>query len=299
MNTDTVMPPTRARSRENRVESSSMTPPAYFERKRTCTRLLGCILLAALSPLIILLCALVKLTSSGPALFRQVRVGKDGRPFTLLKLRTMYDDAELVSGPTWCSPGDSRITPLGKSLRLLHLDELPQLINVVRGEMDLVGPRPERPEIIAREGLAELIPTYNDRHVVLPGVTGLAQINLPPDQTVDCVHRKVALDIEYINTASLGLDLRILTCTALRMLGIRHGIAVRYLRLGRPEVWRTGRKNPRAGAGLTGRSADRVYLLGAATSLATKGAAAVNGGAASSDEFEAEIVSAMAHKRPR
>jgi lipopolysaccharide/colanic/teichoic acid biosynthesis glycosyltransferase len=262
-------------------------------------RLLGLILLIVLSPLILILCALVKLTSSGPAIFRQVRVGKGGRRFNLLKLRTMYDKAEEATGPVWCLPGDSRITPLGRMLRFFHLDELPQLVNVVRGEMDLVGPRPERPEIIASERLLDRVANYNDRHLVLPGVTGLAQINLPPDQTVDCVHRKVALDIEYIRTASLALDIRILTCTALRMLGVRYGIAVRYLRLDRPEIWRTGRRSHRFLAGASGRRADHGHVSAAASSLASNGAMGLNGAAAPFDEFEAEVVPAFSHKLPR
>jgi hypothetical protein len=116
-------------------------------------------------------------------------------------------------------------------LRLLHLDELPQLINVARGEMDLIGPRPERPVFVAR--LARSIPNYCRRLEVLPGVTGLAQVNLPPDESLECVRRKLVLDCEYVRTAGLGLDLRILACTLLRMLGIRHGRAVRWLWLER------------------------------------------------------------------
>jgi hypothetical protein len=147
----------------------------------------------------------------------------------MYKIRTMYVDAESVTGPTWSVPGDSRITPLGRVLRLLHLDELPQLINVARGEMDLIGPRPERPQFV--KWLASEIPTYRDRWRVLPGVTGLAQINLPPDESLDCVRKKLSLDCKYIDSAGIGLDLRILMCTFLRMLGIRHGRAVRWLGL--------------------------------------------------------------------
>ena len=145
----------------------------------------------------------------------------------------MYADAEKISGPTLSQPGDSRITPVGRLFRVVHLDELPQLVNVVRGEMCLVGPRPERPEIIAKNRLAEIVPGFMDRTKVLPGVTGLAQINLPADLTPECVVPKVKLDLEYIETASAGLDLRIMLCTATRMLGIRHGRAVRFFRLER------------------------------------------------------------------
>jgi hypothetical protein len=139
----------------------------------------------------------------------------------------MYSNAESVSGPVWCTGSDSRITPIGKILRFLHLDELPQLINIVRGEMDLIGPRPERPSFV--KWLAEEIPGYRERLWVLPGVTGLAQINLPPDKSIDCVRRKLAIDCHYLKVATLGLDLRILACTFLRMIGIRHGRAARWL----------------------------------------------------------------------
>jgi len=205
--------------------------PAYFDRKAWLVRIVGAVLLALASPIIVLLILVVRLTSSGPGLYRQVRTGRHRREFIMYKIRTMYDGAESVTGPVWCRPGDSRITPIGKVLRLLHLDELPQLINVTRGEMDLIGPRPERPAFVAH--LIRSIPNYHVRLRVRPGVTGLAQVNLPPDETLDCVQRKLMLDCAYIREAGPGLDLRILLCTALRMIGIRHGRAVRWLRLER------------------------------------------------------------------
>jgi lipopolysaccharide/colanic/teichoic acid biosynthesis glycosyltransferase len=205
--------------------------PKYFAVKAWPARCLGLLLLVLASPLILLLVVIVRLTSPGPGIFRQTRTGKDGREFQMYKIRTMYVDAETVSGPTWCKPGDSRITPLGRVLRLLHLDELPQLLNIVQGEMDLVGPRPERPSFV--DLLEREIPNYRDRLQVLPGVTGLAQVNLPPDETVNCVRKKLLLDCDYIQSASISLDLRILVCTSLRMLGIRHGRAVRMFRLER------------------------------------------------------------------
>ena len=205
--------------------------PEYFQWKATATRVLGGMLLVLFSPAILLLMLLVSLTSAGHGLYRQKRVGKRGQTFVMYKLRTMSRDAETATGPTWCQPGDSRITFVGRMLRYLHLDELPQLLNIARGEMDLIGPRPERPEFV--EKLVEEIPGYAERLAVLPGVTGLAQINLPPDETTDCVRRKLVLDIEYIQTATLGLDFRILLCTALRMMGVRHGHAVRLFRLNR------------------------------------------------------------------
>jgi lipopolysaccharide/colanic/teichoic acid biosynthesis glycosyltransferase len=222
-------------TRTTRSSYMSMTPVVsnYFRASTKATIVVGVALLAATAPLIAVLCVLVKLTSRGPAFYRQVRVGKHGKPFVMLKMRTMYQDAEHATGPTWCVPGDSRITPLGAWLRFLHLDELPQLVNVVRGEMALVGPRPERPEIIEAQRLEQRVPGYAYRSLVLPGVTGLAQVNLPSDQTIKCVSRKLALDIEYIETGSLSLDVRIVLCTALRMLGLQYGLGVKLLGLSR------------------------------------------------------------------
>jgi lipopolysaccharide/colanic/teichoic acid biosynthesis glycosyltransferase len=205
--------------------------PTYFAHKALPTRIAGVVMLLMASPLILLLVIIVRLTSEGPGLYRQTRCGRSGVAFTMYKIRTMYSDAESVTGPVWCAPNDSRITPLGRVLRLLHLDELPQLINVARGEMDLIGPRPERPVFVAQ--LENEIPDYAERLRVLPGVTGLAQINLPPDETIDCVRKKLVLDCTYIGEANFFLDMRILTCTFLRMIGVRHGRAVRLMRVGR------------------------------------------------------------------
>ena len=206
---------------------------SYFPRKGIACRCLGALLLVAFSPVLLVCMVLVRVTSAGPAFYRQVRLGRNGTPFKIIKLRTMYVDAESLCGPTLCKPGDSRITPIGRILRFFHLDEIPQLINVVRGEMCIVGPRPERPEIIERNRLRQVVPGFDERMRVLPGITGLAQINLPADETALSVIPKVQLDLEYIKTATVGLDLRILGCTAMRMVGIRYGIAVRLFRLGR------------------------------------------------------------------
>lgn len=201
--------------------------PAYFRRKAVVIRIVGAVMLIAASPIILLLVVFVRLSSAGPGLYRQERTGKNGVGFRMYKLRTMYQDAETVSGPVWCQPSDSRITPLGKVLRLLHLDELPQLINVVRGEMDLIGPRPERPEFVVK--LTREVPDYEARLQILPGVTGLAQINLPPDTNTESVRKKLVLDCAYIREAGFLLDARILVCTFFRMIGIRHGLAAKWL----------------------------------------------------------------------
>jgi hypothetical protein len=141
----------------------------------------------------------------------------------------MYENAEAIGGPQWAKPKDSRTTPVGRALRFLHLDELPQLLNVVRGEMSMIGPRPERPEFVKK--LARAVPQYMERLKVLPGITGLAQVNLPADDSLESVVRKVIIDCEYIENGSASLDFRIFICTALRMMGLRHGRAPRWLGL--------------------------------------------------------------------
>ena len=223
------------------LNDMNAVPLNYFQAKAWPTRVVGALMLLIASPLIVLFVLLVRLTSAGPGLYRQARMGRYGVTFQMYKIRTMYADAESVSGPVWCKPGDSRITPVGKVLRLLHLDELPQLINVARGEMDLIGPRPERPVFVSQ--LAQEIPHYSARLQVLPGVTGLAQINLPPDETAECVRKKLVLDCAYIREADLFLDSRLLLCTFLRMIGIRHGHAARMLGVHRTVQLSSARTN--------------------------------------------------------
>jgi lipopolysaccharide/colanic/teichoic acid biosynthesis glycosyltransferase len=212
---------------------------AYLQRRAVASRAAAALMLIPLAPALLLLAALVRATSPGPAVYRQRRVGKEGREFTMLKLRTMRHDAERGGGPVWASRDDVRVTRMGKWLRLLHLDELPQLINVLRGEMDFIGPRPERLEIIERDELVEQVEDYLRRHEALPGITGLAQVNLPPDESLDCVRKKVALDLEYLATASFLLDLRIVACTLVKMLGVPHRPAVHWLGLARPATLTT------------------------------------------------------------
>jgi lipopolysaccharide/colanic/teichoic acid biosynthesis glycosyltransferase len=163
--------------------------------------------------------AIVRLTSSGPALYTQSRVGRGGQVFTLYKIRTMAHDCESLTGPRWCIPGDPRITPVGRVLRQLHLDEFPQLFNVLKGEMSLVGPRPERPEIV--KNLRQVVVGYDRRHVVKPGITGFAQIHLPPDSCVRSVKNKLAYDLFYIRRRSAWMEIVILLATGLKLLGLR------------------------------------------------------------------------------
>jgi lipopolysaccharide/colanic/teichoic acid biosynthesis glycosyltransferase len=178
-------------------------------------------------PIILLAALLVKLTSRGPAFYSQTRVGRHGRLFRILKLRTMIHNCESLTGPRWAIPGDPRITPIGFLLRKTHLDELPQLLNVLRGEMSLIGPRPERPEFVPELELA--LPMYRQRLNVRPGVTGLAQVQLPPDTDLESVRRKLAHDLYYIRNLTPWLDLRLLTCTVFYAVGIPIGMLRRAL----------------------------------------------------------------------
>jgi sugar transferase (PEP-CTERM system associated) len=155
-------------------------------------------------PVAILVGVLVKLTSRGPALYSQERVGKDGATFRLRKFRSMYQDAEARSGAVWAAENDPRVTPLGRWLRKLRLDELPQLINVLRGEMVIVGPRPERPEFV--RVLANQIPYYLQRTAVKPGITGWAQINYGYSATLEDTLVKLEYDLYYIKNLSIWLD---------------------------------------------------------------------------------------------
>jgi lipopolysaccharide/colanic/teichoic acid biosynthesis glycosyltransferase len=175
-------------------------------------------MLVAAAPVVAICVFLVRLTSRGPGLYRQTRVGLKGRVYMIVKVRTMYHNCEGHSGPKWSPVGDPRVTPLGRFLRRTHLDELPQLWNVLKGEMSLVGPRPERPEFIPT--LAQAIPRYRERLNVRPGVTGLAQVQLPADTDLNSVRRKLAYNLHYSQQVSLWLDLRLLLATAGKVLGV-------------------------------------------------------------------------------
>ena len=206
-----------------------IAPAAYFCWKDAFGRCLAVVLLILGLPIMLSTILLVRLTSPGPSIFRQTRVGKNGRIYVMYKIRSMRIDAEAKSGPVWTTKRDPRITRVGKFIRTLHLDEFPQLINVLRGEMALIGPRPERPEFV--EKLAREIPGYVNRLTVRPGITGLAQINLPPDSDLDSVRRKLAVDLRYIVHGNVLLDLRILGCTFVRLFGIKGVYAARLFGL--------------------------------------------------------------------
>jgi lipopolysaccharide/colanic/teichoic acid biosynthesis glycosyltransferase len=202
----------------------------YAVVKRALDYILAPLLLVLLGPILAMAMLLVKLTSPGPALYTQVRVGRSGRTFTIYKIRTMHHLCEAKSGPSWSPPrGDTRVTGVGRWLRRTKIDELPQLWNVLRGEMSLIGPRPERPVFV--EQLKQIIPRYRDRLQVLPGLTGLAQIQLPPDTDIASVRRKLACDLYYIHHLSFWLDLRILICTVSYLIGIPFSIPKNLLRV--------------------------------------------------------------------
>jgi lipopolysaccharide/colanic/teichoic acid biosynthesis glycosyltransferase len=175
-------------------------------------------LLIVTTPVMMVAMLLVRLSSRGPAIYTQKRLGLHGRIFTIYKIRTMYHDCERQGGATWSRPGDPRVTPVGRVLRFTHLDELPQVINVLTGEMSLVGPRPERPEFVPR--LEHAFPDYRRRLAVRPGVTGLAQVQHPPDVDLDGVRRKLDYDLYYVDRMNPWLDLRILLATALKCVGV-------------------------------------------------------------------------------
>lgn len=177
------------------------------------TSLLGLAVLMLVAPLVALANAY---SSPGPLFYYQRRVGRHGRVFQCIKFRSMIPNAEQHTGAVWCKADDCRITPVGRFLRMTRLDELPQFINVLRGEMSVVGPRPERPEFV--EDLARTIPFYRARHAVRPGITGWAQVQYRYGNTVDDARVKLEYDLYYVKNANLLLELRILLKTASVML---------------------------------------------------------------------------------
>jgi lipopolysaccharide/colanic/teichoic acid biosynthesis glycosyltransferase len=158
-------------------------------------------------PVAVLTAILIKLDSRGPVLYRQERVGKNGQPFTLMKFRSMRTDAEK-DGPIWASQTDDRATRVGRIIRKIRVDEIPQFWNILKGEMNFVGPRPERPHFVSQ--LAEEIPFYEQRHLIQPGLTGWAQIKYPYGASIEDARQKLQYDLYYIKNQSLLLDAVIL-----------------------------------------------------------------------------------------
>jgi sugar transferase (PEP-CTERM system associated) len=187
-------------------------PRAVRNVKRLVELVASLVLLLLTGPLFALTALLIKLDSHGPVIYRQKRVGEYGKTFDLLKLRTMHADAENGTGPVWASrEDDPRITRVGRFLRKTRLDELPQLVNVLRGEMSFVGPRPERPHFV--EKLGQVIPYYHERHNVKPGITGWAQVKFGYASTIEDAENKLQFDLFYIKNMSLLFDLTVVLQT--------------------------------------------------------------------------------------
>ena len=193
---------------------------ALLLQKEIVSFLVSGVLFVLFLPLFPLIALLIKLDSKGPVFHRQERVGQDGKLFTLWKFRSMRQDAEKQSGPVWSAKQDSRVTRVGRYLRRSRLDELPQLYNILKGDMSLVGPRPERLHFVKQ--LSDIIPFYNLRHVVKPGVTGWAQIKYRYGNSVEDAVEKLQYDLFYIKNLSWLLDLIIIFDTAKTVL-VRKG----------------------------------------------------------------------------
>lgn len=179
--------------------------------KRVIDVVISFLILILTIPLDIIIALAVKLDSKGPVFFKQDRIGMNGKVFKMIKFRSMYEDAEKYTGPTWSQKDDPRVTRVGKILRKIRLDEIPQMFNVLKGEMSLVGPRPERPFFV--EKLSEEIAYYNRRHKVRPGITGWAQVKHKYDENIEDVKVKLRYDLFYIENMSLRMDFKILTRT--------------------------------------------------------------------------------------
>lgn len=203
----------------------------YVGCKMVAEWVFALLLLVVAGPVILLAAAAVRLTSRGPAFYSQTRLGRRGKPFRIHKIRTMTHNCEKATGATWAKANDPRITPLGRFLRKSHIDELPQLVNVLRREMSIVGPRPERPEFIPK--LESALPHYSDRLLVRPGVTGLAQVQLPADTDLASVRRKLAYDLYYIRHVSLWLDVRLIACTVVHCFGVPFHVLCRWFKMPR------------------------------------------------------------------
>jgi lipopolysaccharide/colanic/teichoic acid biosynthesis glycosyltransferase len=210
--------------------------------KSTVDFVLGCVLLVLTAPVVVVAMVLVRATSRGWPIYSQDRLGLNGQIFTIYKIRTMYCDCERVSGPRWSTPGDPRVIPIGRFLRSTHIDELPQLFNIIRGEMSLVGPRPERPMIA--EQLERALPCYGQRLAVRPGVTGLAQVQLPPDTDLNSVGRKLACDLYYIDRATIWMDVRLIAATVLGILRVPVAFTIRILNIPSSEIMYSVFGNP-------------------------------------------------------
>lgn len=191
------------------IEINPQLMPVWERKiKRLMDILFSLLILTLTLPITLIVALAIKIDSEGPVFFKQIRVGKDGKEFKIYKFRSMIKDAEKHTGPVWSTKDDPRITRVGKIIRKFRLDEIPQFINVLRGEMSLVGPRPERPYFV--EKLSKEIPLYKRRLRVKPGITGWAQVKHKYDETIEDVKKKLQYDLYYIENISLRMDLKIL-----------------------------------------------------------------------------------------
>ena len=197
-------------SEERLMEGSAESAwPMVWRIKRLLDLFVSLVASVVLAPVALLVAAAVKLSAlRSPVFYTQMRVGQFGRPFRIYKFRTMREGAEEETGPVWAEENDPRITRLGRVLRRFRLDEIPQFVNILKGEMSLVGPRPERPEIVAE--LEKGIPYYSERHNIMPGLTGWAQVRHPYTSTVSDSVRKLEYDLYYMTHLSVALDLQII-----------------------------------------------------------------------------------------
>lgn len=184
--------------------------------KRLFDLVAATVFLILTAPISLAVAILIKLHDGGPVLFRQSRVGRDGGLFVLRKFRSMRVDAEADTGPVWAQTDDPRVTAIGRWMRPLGIDEIPQVWNVLRGDMSFVGPRPERPEFV--HTLAAAIPCYHHRHAVRPGITGWAQVNSPYGATVDAARQKLEYDLYYLTHACVRMDIAIMLRTLRNMI---------------------------------------------------------------------------------
>ena len=201
-----------------------MTPPKftpalepkhlwYLPLKTVADCVMALLIMIPALPTICIAALIIKLTSRGPIFYVQTRVGKAGRPFPLIKLRTMVHNAEMLTGPVWSLEDDDRVTAVGRFLRNTHIDEFPQLCNILLGQMSLIGPRPERPEFLSQ--LEGELPHYRIRLSMKPGITGLAQLRLAPDADLESVRRKLHQDLYYGRYVSPWLDFQIAISTGM------------------------------------------------------------------------------------
>ncbi len=211
------------------VAFSSISQGGYVRIKSLLDKVIAALLPILTSPILLAAMIAARLTSRGPVVYTQVRVGLNGAHFRIYKIRSMYHQCENQWGPRWSQPGDDRVTWAGRYLRSSKIDELPQLVNVLKGEMSLVGPRPDRPSFVTE--LEKALPRYRERLLVMPGITGLAQLQLTPDTDLRSVAKKLICDLYYVQNMNLLLDLQMLLGTPFHFLGVPFPFFRWYLRL--------------------------------------------------------------------